>query len=266
MAMPQLLEGQTGAVGHSNGMPRSAVVLGGGSDLAMAVLRELAGRGLRAVLLAGRRPDALEGAADELRGLGIKQVETAVFDAREVGTHAALAELAAERIGVIDLVVVATGVLGDGGLDGLSPDRVADEITTNFTGLAAAMIAFARILRRQGNGRILVFSSAAAIRVRRANFVYGASKAGLDGFSQGLGDALAGSGVEVVVVRPGFVRTKMTEGRPKMPLSTSSGTVASAVIDSLCSGARVVWVPRLLRYVMPIVPHLPRWFWRRIPG
>ena len=120
-------------------------------------------------------------------------------------------------------------------------------------------------MRRQRSGRIVVFSTAAAIRVRRVNFVYGASKAGLDGFSQGLADALEGSGIGVTIVRPGFVRTKMTAGMPPMPMSTTAEEVGRAVVEGIDAGDDVVWVPQGLRYVMPVVPHVPRSFWRRLP-
>jgi decaprenylphospho-beta-D-erythro-pentofuranosid-2-ulose 2-reductase len=245
--------------------PGRIVVLGGSSDLARAVLRELAPRGVDSVVLAGRQPSALEGVGEELRLLGVRSVETVAFDARDIDKHEQLASSITERIGTIDLLVIATGVLSSGGVDELTPEKVADEITTNFTGLAAAMIAFAKQMRERHTGRIVVFSTAAAIRVRRANFVYGASKAGLDGFTQGLADVLADSGVAVTIVRPGFVSTKMTVGRPAAPMSTTTAAVARAVVEGINSGADVVWVPSRLRYVMPIVPHLPRAFWRRLP-
>ncbi|MGB9113261.1 MAG: SDR family NAD(P)-dependent oxidoreductase [Acidimicrobiales bacterium] len=251
--------------------PRSAsvrriVVLGGSSDLARSVLRELAPRGIDVVVLGGRHPAALERVAEELRALGVREVETVAFDSRAIDAHEALANAMAERLGTIDLVIVATGVLSSGELDELTPARVSDEITTNFTGLASAMTAFAKRMREQHAGRIVVFSTAAAIRVRRANFVYGASKAGLDGFSQGLQDVLADSGVGVTIVRPGFVSTKMTAGLPgKMPMSTTTAAVGRAVVAGIDAGDDVVWVPPTLRYVMPIVPHVPRSVWRRLP-
>lgn len=254
------------SVNDVTGMPQNVVVLGGSSDLARALLRELCDRRLKTVLLAGRTPAALDIVAKELRELGAVNVETASFDARDAASHDALAEEAASRLGSVDLVIIAAGVLGSSELDDLDAEQVADEITTNFTGPAAAMVAFARIMRRQGFGRIVVLSSAAAVRVRRANFVYGSAKAGLDGFSQGLGDALRGTGIDVIVVRPGWVKTKMTEGRPKMPLSTSPAAVADAIVKALETGEEVVWVPGVLRFVMSVVPHIPRRLWSRMPG
>ena len=89
------------------------------------------------------------------------------------------------------------------------------------------------MLRGQGHGRILVLSSVAGYRVRRSNFVYGAAKAGLDGFAKGLGEAVRGTGVSVHVVRPGFVRTKMTEGRPAAPFAVGPDRVAEDVVRGL---------------------------------
>jgi len=112
---------------------------------------------------------------------------------------------------------------------------------TNFAGPAAAMTAFARVMRAQGHGRIVVLSSVAGYRVRAANFVYGAAKAGLDGFGS-LGDALVGSG-ERDGGEAGFVRTKMTAGRKATPFASDAPEVADAVVRGLETGAEVVWVP-----------------------
>ena len=116
-------------------------------------------------------------------------------------------------------------------------------IETNFVGLVSVLIPIAERMRRQGHGTIVVLSSVAAERPRRANFVYGASKAGLDAFAQGLGDALVGAGVHVLVVRPGFVRTKMTAGRAAAPFAVTPDAVADAIAGGLRSGAHTIWVP-----------------------
>ena len=89
----------------------------------------------------------------------------------------------------------------------------------------------------------MLLSSVAGERVRKANFVYGSSKAGADGFFQGLGDRLAGTGVHVMIVRPGFVRTKMTAGMKDAPLSTTPDAVAAAVVAASRANREIVWVP-----------------------
>ena len=251
-------------VGDVAGMPESVVVIGGGSDLSRATLRALAGRRLRSVLLSGRTAESLEGAVKDLRGLLVPNVEVALLDVTDVGALEKFADLAAERLGAIDLVLIAAGVLGTSELANLDVCSVASLVTANFTGPAAAMAAFARVLGAQGHGRIVVLSSVAGYRVRAANLVYGAAKAGLDGFALGLGDALVGSGVKVMVVRPGFVRTKMTRGRSAQPLAIDAPELANAVVRGLEKDAEVVWVPSVLRYVFPLLRLAPRWLWRRM--
>jgi decaprenylphospho-beta-D-erythro-pentofuranosid-2-ulose 2-reductase len=134
-----------------------------------------------------------------------------------------------------------------------------------MTGAVAAGVAAANTLRRQGHGALVVLSSVAGERVRKGNVVYGATKAGLDAFAQGLGDALDGSGVRVLVVRPGFVHSKMTTGLKAAPLATTPEKVAEAVVKGLRSRRRTVWVPGPLRAVMSVFRHLPGAVWRRLP-
>ncbi len=248
------------------GMPQTAVVIGGGSDLARAILRSLAGRRLNAVLLAGRSEASVEPTASELRALEVAKVETAIVDVTDTASLEGFADDAANRLGSIDLVLVAVGELGTAALDELDAPAVAALAATNFSGPAAAIVAFARVLRAQGHGKIVVLSSVAGYRVRAANFAYGASKAGLDGFCLGLSDALAGSGVGMVVVRPGFVKTKMTEGRTPVPFSVEASDVADAVVRGLETGKSVIWVPGVLRYVFGILRLVPGALWRRMPG
>lgn len=250
----------------ATGMPETAVLLGGSSAIGGAVLAALARRRLRAALLVGRDEARLAGARKDLVAAGVRRVETAVADLTELGSLEELAGRSFDLLGGVDLLLVAAGVLGHADLDRLDAAEVGSQLTTNLVGPAAAATAYAGRLVEQGQGRVVVLSSVAGVRVRRANFVYGAAKAGLDGFALGLGDALAGSGVTVTVVRPGFVRTPMTEGLPEAPFATDAGTVAQAVVRGLERGARVVWVPAELRYVFAGLRLLPSALWRRMPG
>jgi len=168
--------------------------------------------------------------------------------------------------GDIDLVVLAFGVLGDQLATEADPLRAVETATVNYTASVVAGLAVAKHLQRQGHGTLLVLSSVAGSRVRRANFVYGSSKAGMDGFFQGLGDALAGTGPRVVIVRPGFVRDRMTEGMEPAPLATDPETVADAIVRGLARGDDVVYVPAVLRWVTAVFRHLPHAVWRKVPG
>lgn len=248
------------------GMPQSAVVIGGGSDLARAVLERLAARRLRRCVLAGRSARGLEETARALRSVGVDDIETVVLDVSDRSAYDGFVDACVERLGTIDLVLVAAGTLPSEGLEAIAPVGVAEAIEANFSGPAALIFGFARRLVAQGSGRIVVFSSVAGVRVRRANFVYGSAKAGLDGFSQGLGDALAGTGVAVTIVRPGFVPTKMTRGRPPQPLATTPAAVGDAVVRALETGADVVYVPAALRALFAAARLAPRALWRRAPS
>ena len=245
------------------GLPQSLLVLGGTSEIALAVTRRLIARRTRTVWLAGRPSPALEEAAGQLRGLGA-DVHTVAFDALDPASHeAVLGKVFAE--GDVDMVLLAFGLLGDQARDEREPEAAVRVAQTNYTGAVSAGLVCARSLQSQGHGSLVVMSSVAGERARRANFIYGSSKAGLDAFAQGLGDALHGTGVHVMVVRPGFVRTRMTAGLPEAPLATTPEAVATAVELGLRRRTETVWVPGTLRVVMAALRHLPRGVFRRLP-
>jgi decaprenylphospho-beta-D-erythro-pentofuranosid-2-ulose 2-reductase len=248
------------------GAVQSVLVLGGSSEIGVAVAVRLASPRAATVVLAGRSPSRLSDAASSVLAAGAGRVETLSFDACEPDDHDdVVAEAAKLAGGDLDVIVMAFGILGDQAVDEFSGDGAARLARTNYVGGVTAGLAAARQLRAQGHGTLVVLSSVAGERVRRANFIYGSSKAGLDGFAQGLGDALAGSGANVLIVRPGFVRTRMTEGLPAAPMSTTADAVADATVRALAVGRDVIWVPPLLRLVLAIFRHLPRVVWRRIP-
>ena len=247
------------------GKPQSMVVLGGTSDIAGAVVRSLAGRRLTTVVLAGRDEGRLAEAAAAAKAAGADHAPTVAFDARAVDQAARVVDECFAAAGDVDVVLMAVGVLSRREHE-LDPDRTAEVVTAGFTWPAAALSAAASRLVAQGHGRIVVLSSVAGFRVRRSNFVYGSTKAGLDGFALGLGEALRGTGVGVQVVRPGFVRTRMTAGMPDAPMATTAEAVADAIVDGLASGAAVIWVPAALRWVFALLRLLPATLWRRVPG
>jgi decaprenylphospho-beta-D-erythro-pentofuranosid-2-ulose 2-reductase len=245
------------------GAVQSAVVLGGGSDIAQATLRRLVAQGCHTVVLAARRPDELTAEVEALTTAGATNVRTVAFDALDTASHASVVESCFEG-GDVDLVLMAFGVLGDQAVFDDDPEAAAELARSNYVGAVSSGLAAARALRRQGHGTIVVLSSVAGERVRKSNFVYGSTKAAIDAFAQGLGDSLVGSGVGVMVVRPGFVTTKMTTGMDAAPFATDAGAVADAIVHGLASGKEVVWVPPLLRWVMATFRHLPRAVWRKV--
>jgi decaprenylphospho-beta-D-erythro-pentofuranosid-2-ulose 2-reductase len=239
-------------------------VVGGSSEIAEAVLSALARRGLAAVLLCGRDEASMRAVGRRLVASGVARVEVTRCDVQDIASLAPLADEAARRLGSVDLLLVAAGALGPAGLDGIRPAELERVVACNFTGPAASMVAFVPMLREQGRGRIVVLSSVAGVRVRRANFAYGSAKAGLDAFSQGLADALTGTGVEVLIVRPGYVHGRMTAGRRAQPFAVRPADVGEAVAAAIERGAAVVWVPPSLRVLFALARLVPRRAWRRL--
>jgi decaprenylphospho-beta-D-erythro-pentofuranosid-2-ulose 2-reductase len=248
------------ALGHV----QSVLLFGGTSEIGLAIASTLARPRQANVVLAGRRVDALEAAARELQVGGAGTVATLEFDAEDTGAHQEVVDKAVGILGDLDVAVLAFGRLGDQSADETGGTGAVEVARTNYVGAVSVGLVVARRLREQGHGTLVVLSSVAGERVRRSNFIYGSSKAGLDGFAQGLGDALAGSGAAVLIVRPGFVRTKMTAGMAVPPLSTTADAVGTAVARTLRQGPGVVWVPSTLRWVMIILRHLPRAAFRRL--
>ena len=239
-------------------------MFGGNSEIALAIVEELAPAGLERAVLAVRDPSTAPGVAN-LRANGVA-TDAIAFDAEQPDGHEAAVEQAFAALDGrdLDVAIVAFGLLGDqkrAKRDAAAAVRLA---TTNFVGAVSVLTVLAERMRQQGHGAIVVLSSVAAERARQANYPYGATKAGLDAFAQGLGDALAPRGVHVLVVRPGFVRTKMTAGRPAQPMATDADAVARDVVEALNRRAHTVWSPGVLRYVFAVMRHLPRPLWRRV--
>jgi len=247
------------------GKAHTILVLGGGSDIGQAIAGRLVDDGAEHVILAGRHPDRLDGAAEQLRRRGAVSVESLRFDADDFASHRPLIEEVRTRHRDIDVVVVAFGVLGGQTRAEHDPTAATAIAITNYVGAVSVLTVVAEHLRAQGHGAIVVLSSAAGERVRRANYVYGSSKAGLDGFCQGLSAALIGSGVHLCIVRPGYVHSRMTAGLPAAPLATTPDAVALATLTGLRRRSAVVWVPAALRPVMAVVRHLPRAVFARLP-
>jgi decaprenylphospho-beta-D-ribofuranose 2-oxidase len=245
--------------------PKRLLLLGGTSEIGLAIARRLAREGPVRPYLIGRDRDRLSAALADLERSGCSEGELAVLDADDLDSHPEAVARAFELMDGIDLVVLAVGVLG--AQAGVEADRAEalEVMRVNFTGAGSLLLEAMRRLEDQGAGTCVVLSSVAAERPRATNAVYGAAKAGLDALAQGLADASAGSGVRVLVVRPGFVRTKMTEGLPEAPMATTAAEVAEATVRALDGDAHTIWVPGRLRLVFTVLRHLPRPIFRRLP-
>jgi decaprenylphospho-beta-D-erythro-pentofuranosid-2-ulose 2-reductase len=246
------------------GAPQSLLLLGGTSEIGLAIARRYAERSpsLR-VVLAARPSPRRDDAAAALERLGCR-VQALDFDALDTSSHSSVVAAAAEG-GDLDVSVVAYGLLGDNERAWTEVDQAVRLAQVNYVAPVASGVALAEQVRRQGHGVVVALSSVAGERPRRSNFVYGSTKAGFDAFYTGLGEALRSHGGRVLVVRPGFVRTRMTEGLDPAPLAVGADDVAEAVVSAVDSGAEQVWVPKAMRPVMSALRHLPRPVFRRLP-
>jgi NAD(P)-dependent dehydrogenase (short-subunit alcohol dehydrogenase family) len=239
-------------------MTGTVLVLGGRSEIGLAVAERLVNQGATTVVLAARRADDLP----SFDGADVHRVE---FDADDLAGHRALLDKIVAQHGPLDTVVVAFGILGDQQRAEQDAEHALSIVHTDYVAHVSILTHLANILRANGTGRLVVFSSVAGVRVRRANYVYGSAKAGLDGFASGLADSLVGSGVRLLLVRPGFVIGRMTSGMSPAPFSSTPAQVADATVKALRAGRGEVWVPGVLRPIFAVMRFLPRSIWRRLP-
>lgn len=247
------------------GVPQSIVLFGGTSEIGLAVLRKLVRPGVTRLVLVSRNVDAANKSIQDVIGDHPEiDLHHVAYDASNAESCEHAVSEVVSRAGDIDLAVIAQGVLSSDD-PWTDPSSVVPMANVNFTSAMVLMYALARRFKMQGYGKMVLLSSVAGERVRRSNAAYGATKAGIDGFAQALDHDLEGSGASIMIVRPGFVETKMTAGLEKVPFSTTADQVAEAVERGLRSGSRVVHTPGVLRWIFMIFRHLPTPIWRRLP-
>ncbi|MFB9376670.1 decaprenylphospho-beta-D-erythro-pentofuranosid-2-ulose 2-reductase [Kineococcus gynurae] len=246
------------------GNPSSVLLLGGTSDIGLAVVERLSPERGIDVTLAARPGTRRDEAVKRLASRG-HLVRTLDFEATDLADQERLVAEAFPAGRDVDVVVLAFGLLGDAELLWQDPAAAAEIATVNYTAPVTLGVRLAEKLSTQGHGVLVALSSVAGERPRRSNFVYGSTKAGFDAFFTGLREALRPSGVRVVVVRPGFVHSKMTAGMKAAPLSVSPEQVADVAVDAVRTGKETVWAPEPMRFVMSAIRHVPAPLFRRLP-
>ncbi|OBI26276.1 SDR family NAD(P)-dependent oxidoreductase [Mycobacterium sp. E2238] len=239
------------------------LILGGRSEIGIELARLLAAGA--PVVLAARRADQLDEQIAALKAAGATAVHTVEFDADDLASHGPLVDALVAEHGPIATAVLAFGILGDQARAETDAAHAVAIVHTDYVAQVSMLTLMATAMRTAGRGRLVVFSSIAGARVRRANYVYGSAKAGLDGFASGLADALHGTGVRLLIARPGFVIGRMTEGMTPAPLSSTPAQVAKATARALAKGRRTVWIPWALGPAAAVMRLLPQFIWRRMP-
>lgn len=245
------------------------VVFGGRSEIGVATAARLAA-GHR-VVLAARNPQNLDAQRDTLIAAGATDVVGVGFDALDTDSHTALIEDLLTSYGPIDTAIVAFGILGDAKRAETDVAHALQIAQVDYVAQISILTLLASALRTvERPSTLIVFSSVAGVRVRQANYVYGSTKAGLDGFASGLSDSLRSTSVRVLLVRSGFVVGAMTaelmaSGVKPAPFSKTPDQVADAVARAYRRGRHEVWVASILRPMFFGMRLLPRPIWRRLP-
>ena len=247
------------------GNPQTILLLGGTSEIGLAICaRYLRTAPARVVLAALPDDPGREDARAQMKAAGAREVEVVDFDALDMDSHPKLIEQAFAG-GDVDVAIIAFGLLGDPEQLWQNQSQAVQIAQVNYTAAVSVGVLLADRMRAQGYGQIIAMSSAAGERVRRSNFVYGSTKAGLDGFYLGLGEALREHGVRVLVIRPGQVRTRMSSHLKEAPLTVDKEDVAELAVSAAAKGKDLVWAPGAFRYVMMVLRHIPRPIFRKLP-
>jgi len=241
----------------------TVLILGGRSEIGLELARRLAPGAT--VILAARKADQLAAEVAALVAAGAAAVHAREFDADDLDSHGLLVAAVIADHGPIDTAVLAFGILGDQARAEADAAHAVAVVHTDYVAQVSLLTHLAAAMRQADRGTLVVFSSIAGARVRRANYVYGSAKAGLDGFASGLADALYGTGVRLLIVRPGFVIGRMTEGMTPAPLSSTPAQVGAATARALAKGRRMVWIPWALGPAAAVMRLLPQFIWRRMP-
>jgi decaprenylphospho-beta-D-erythro-pentofuranosid-2-ulose 2-reductase len=258
------------------GNPQTVLLLGGTSEIGLAICERYLRNAAARIVLAIVPSDPLrDNAVKQMKAAGAKSVEVVDFDAVDTESHPKVIDSAfSDEAGGprdIDVAIVAFGLLGDAEELWQNQRKAVQIAEINYTAAVSVGVLLGEKMRAQGFGRIIAMSSAAGERVRRSNFVYGSTKAGLDGFYLGLGEALREYGVRVLVIRPGQVRTTTTiehwksTGTKEAPFTVDKEDVAELAVTASAKGKELVWAPGAFRYVMMVLRHIPRPIFRKLP-
>ncbi len=237
-------------------IPRRILVLGATSGIAEATCRLWAARG-DSLFLVGRNAEKLGAVAADLKTRGASYVGTAVADLDDTSKHPELLAHAVNALAGLDIAFLALGVLGDAAEAERSFTEAASILQTNFTAPASLLTWLANYCAQRHHGTLAVLSSVAGDRGRKSNYIYGSAKAGLSTFTDGLRNRLDREGVRVMTIKPGPVKTAMTEGMKGSSKFADVEAVAATLVREIDKGTAIVYVPGIWRIIMAVIRHVP---------
>ena len=245
--------------------PANVVVLGATKGMGRALARRMAERGDRLFLL-GRELEELRRSASDLasRSTVRGDVGAALCDLERPETFETALDQAEAGLGSFDVVVVSAGQFATQDRLEQDTDLAHRVLTVNFANTVMFCELARKRLMARGGGTLCVFSSVAGERGRKRVVLYGASKAGLSGYLEGLDHCYRSEGLVTVCVKPGFVTTSMTEGLPRPPFAGHPDDVAKRVLTAIDRGTPVVYAPPAWALVMFVIRLLPRFVMRRL--
>ncbi|MGV0633630.1 decaprenylphospho-beta-D-erythro-pentofuranosid-2-ulose 2-reductase [Mycolicibacillus trivialis] len=247
------------------GNPQTILLLGGTSEIGLAICARYLQNARARIILACLPDDpGRDDAKEQMLAAGAGAVQVIDFDALDTDGHPEVIDRAFSG-GDVDVAIVAFGLLGDNEELWQNQRKAVQIAEINYTAAVSVGVLLGEKMRAQGFGQIIAMSTVAGERVRRSNFVYGSTKAGLDGFYLGLGEALRDDGVRVLVIRPGQVRTRMSAHVKEAPLTVDKEDVAELAVTAAAKGKELVWAPGAFRYVMMVLRHIPRRIFRKLP-
>jgi decaprenylphospho-beta-D-erythro-pentofuranosid-2-ulose 2-reductase len=242
-----------------------AVVLGGTSGMGRAIARILAERGDATFLLGIPQSDLDASAADlSARGAGKQTVGTALCDLEKPETFAPALDAAEAALGGLDAVIVTAALFAT--QDALEADIELTRrlVTVNFANTVVFCEHARKRLLARGGGKLVVFSSVAGERGRKPVAIYGSTKAGITRYLEAMDHKFHAAGLQVLTVKPGFVKTAMTAGQKPPPFAGEPDQVAREVVAAMDAGKVVLYTPGMWALVMLVIRWLPRFVMRKI--
>ena len=242
---------------------KSALIFGATSAIAQEVAKILARRGAKLFLVA-RDETKLSALAENLHVLSGRAPDFRAIDFSSTDQITAVIQQAKDRLGGLDMILIAHGSLPDQSVCENSPKEALEAMRVNLLSVVAILTVAANEMEQQRRGCIAVISSVAGDRGRQSNYVYGTAKGGLTVFLQGLRNRLTKSGVTVVTIKPGFVDTPMTAHLPKNFLFAQPATIASGIIKAVEHKKDVVYLPFLWRFIMLVIRLIPERIFKKL--